>query len=231
MLGIKQRQLNLRTYMYFYKGSIDGVEGNGTKQAYKDFQRYVGLSADGIYGANTENKLKEKIRAIQAKVGVAQDGCVGDATINAIKNYQSRNGLKADGIVGQATWNKMFNQPAPSSKYQCKYFKDSEFTCKCGCGLNLQKNGIKRIADEIREHYGRPVTITSGTRCAKHNKAVGGVANSYHTKGNAMDIVVSGVSSNEVYNYVRSAFINTGRARYSYKINSNATHIDTGGKE
>lgn len=38
---------------------------------------------------------------------------------------------------------------------------------------------------QIRDHFGKPVKINSGYRSPAHNKAVGGMANSYHTKGQA----------------------------------------------
>lgn len=234
MLSIKQRELNLRTHCGYYMGAIDGIEGNGLKNAYRNFQRDNGLVADGIYGNATDNKLIDVIRNLQNllnKYGyrLAVDGCVGNATINSLKDYQSKNGLAVDGIAGQQTYNKL-NNGGSTGTYKCKYFKDSEFTCKCGCGLNLQKDGIKRIADEIREHFGKPATITSGTRCEKHNKEVGGVSNSWHMKGNAIDIVVSGVSGNELVAYTKQ-IVSSERARYTYLITGNAVHIDTGGKE
>ena len=37
MLNIKQRQQNLKTYNYYYKGEIDGIEGPEIKNAYKNF--------------------------------------------------------------------------------------------------------------------------------------------------------------------------------------------------
>lgn len=237
MLSIKQRQYNLRTHCAYYMGRIDGIEGNVTKRAYLNFQRDNGLVADGIYGPATDNKLISVIKNLQQLLrnkgyNIAVDGCVGNATINALKDFQSKNGLAVDGIAGMQTYAKLNGStPTPQpSKYTCKYFKDSEFTCKCGCGLNLQKNGIKKIADEIREHFGKPMIITSGTRCAKHNKGVGGVSNSWHLKGNAFDFVINGVSANELYAYTQK-IVNRGSARYTYKINSSAVHIDDGGKE
>ena len=40
----------------------------------------------------------------------------------------------------------------------------------------------------IRDEYGKPIIVTSGFRCDKLNKAVGGAKNSQHTKGEAADI-------------------------------------------
>ena len=242
MLNVKQRQMNLKAHCGYYKGSIDGIEGNGTKTAYKNFQRDNGLAVDGIYGTNTDNKLISVIKNLQNLLNskgykLAVDGIAGTNTTNAIKDFQSKNGLAVDGIAGQNTYNKLNgSKPTPTptpSSYTCKYFKDSEFTCKCGCGTNKQKPGIKKIADEIREHFGKPAIISSGTRCAKHNAAVGGVAGSYHTTGNAIDIIVQGVNSSDVLAYCKQ-IVASGRARYTYGGTTqmgNAVHIDTGGKE
>ena len=65
MLNVKQRQLNLKTYYYYYKKAIDGIEGAGTKEAYKNFQRDNGLTVDGIYGVQTDGKLILCIKDLQ----------------------------------------------------------------------------------------------------------------------------------------------------------------------
>jgi uncharacterized protein YcbK (DUF882 family) len=69
-----------------------------------------------------------------------------------------------------------------------KYFQLSEFACKCGCGYNVIDFALVHELDEIRRIYGRPMIIASGCRCAKHNEAEGGVSESAHTKGLAVDI-------------------------------------------
>lgn len=48
--------------------------------------------------------------------------------------------------------------------------------------------GVQMVLDPLRRIHQKPIVITSGYRCEKLNKAVGGVANSWHTKGNAADI-------------------------------------------
>jgi len=44
--------------------------------------------------------------------------------------------------------------------------------------------------DLIREAYGKPIMVSSGFRCRMHNAEVGGVGNSLHTLGRAMDCMV-----------------------------------------
>lgn len=237
MLSVYWRERNLRIHCGYYMGAIDGIEGKQLKNAYYNFQKDNGLQPDSIYGCLTDAKLIQVIMNLQqllvnAGYNLAIDGYAGNDTENCLADFQKNAGLTVDKIAGKQTYAALNGvKPTPTpSHYTCKYFKDSEFTCKCGCGLNLQKDGIKRIADEIREHFGKPAIITSGTRCSKHNREVGGVSNSYHLYGNAIDIYVQGVSGQQLLDYCRS-IVNRGSARYTYYITGQACHIDTGGKE
>lgn len=47
---------------------------------------------------------------------------------------------------------------------------------------------VDNVLDPLRELWGKPIIVTSGFRCAKLNRAVGGVTKSQHTKGQAADI-------------------------------------------
>lgn len=58
---------------------------------------------------------------------------------------------------------------------------------------NLQY-GVDMVLDPLRRLYGKPIRITSGFRCQKLNDLVGGVKNSWHTKGNAADIHVASLT-------------------------------------
>lgn len=64
-----------------------------------------------------------------------------------------------------------------------KHFKPNEFTCKCH-GLCDHENSISlelvSRLDEIRKQMGTPIKITSGARCKRHNKKIGGSAHSAH---------------------------------------------------
>lgn len=69
-----------------------------------------------------------------------------------------------------------------------KYVSLSEVACKCGCGLIPQKALLDKF-DQIREAYGKAIHITSGSRCEKQNKKIGGSLKSNHVKGLAIDVV------------------------------------------
>lgn len=51
--------------------------------------------------------------------------------------------------------------------------------------------GVQMVLDPLRRIIRTPIIITSGFRCSTLNKAVGGVANSWHTKGNAADLRIN----------------------------------------
>lgn len=48
-------------------------------------------------------------KLIQEKLGISADGIFGANTEVAVKNYQRTNGLSVDGIVGRNTWRKLLN--------------------------------------------------------------------------------------------------------------------------
>lgn len=56
---------------------------------------------------------------------------------------------------------------------------------------------INFILDPLRERYGKPIYVNSGYRCPALNKAVGGVANSQHLTGEAVDIDVHSKEGNK----------------------------------
>lgn len=47
---------------------------------------------------------------------------------------------------------------------------------------------VEKILDPLRESYGKPIVVSSGFRCEKLNKAVGGSKTSQHKTGQAADI-------------------------------------------
>lgn len=69
-------------------------------------------------------------------------------------------------------------------------FYDYEFDCKCGCGLNNMDPVFLWKLQQARTEAQVSFTITSGCRCEKHNKAVGGKSSSEHLTGQAADILV-----------------------------------------
>ena len=85
----------------------------------------------------------------------------------------------------------------------------------------------------IREHFGKPVHITSGYRTAAHNAAVGGSKSSQHLLGRAADFYVEGVDVATVAAYAETLLPSRGGiGRYPRdakhpKRSTGWVHIDT----
>lgn len=203
-MTMKRLQMNLK-FLGYYDGEIDGIKGEKTLNAIKKFQYDNLLVVDGIAGQNTIDCIRNKIVYIQEELGVTVDGVAGNETITAYNNKVGNEIYSWDNI---------------------KYFKESEFTCKCGCGLNNMNLKVVKIADKVREYFGSPAIVTSGSRCKKHNKEVGGVSNSRHLQGKAIDMYVKGVNGGDLLAYLQT-LVNSGELRYTYRINNgNACHFD-----
>lgn len=61
------------------------------------------------------------------------------------------------------------------------------------------------VLEPLRVAMGHPIKIGSGFRCDKLNKAVGGVSNSQHLKGQAADLCIDGdlKKGKKWFNYIR----------------------------
>lgn len=68
-----------------------------------------------------------------------------------------------------------------------RYFKDNDFKCKCGCGMDVTRD-VKSLADMGRHICGFPWIVTSGARCEAHNIRSKGRKTSAHLKGLAVDV-------------------------------------------
>ena len=69
---------------------------------------------------------------------------------------------------------------------------------------NFKKLAIN-IFQPIREHFGKPIIISSGYRSAELNKAIGGSLSSQHCSGEAIDIDMDGtdITNKQIFNYIK----------------------------
>jgi len=70
---------------------------------------------------------------------------------------------------------------------ELKYFKRSEFNCKCGCNTNYINENFLEMIDRARRIAGVPFKINSGYRCEKHPLSISNPTSS-HIKFIAADI-------------------------------------------
>ena len=68
-----------------------------------------------------------------------------------------------------------------------KYFKRSEFNCKCGCNTNHIDSDFLEMMDKARRIAGVPFRVNSGLTCENHPLSKKNPTSS-HIKGIAADI-------------------------------------------
>ena len=88
-------------------------------------------------------------------------------------------------------------------------FRVREFACTGSDTVKLDDELVV-LLQCIREHFGKPVHITSGFRTAAHNAAVGGSKSSQHLLGKAADFWVEGVSVATVADYAETLLPDRG---------------------
>lgn len=74
-----------------------------------------------------------------------------------------------------------------------RHFGDDDFKCEDGCGGDI-KEALKYKMDEVVDILGRPLVVTSGYRCKRQNAIDGGVWDSLHMSGDAVDAYTPGMS-------------------------------------
>lgn len=168
------------------------------------------------------------------------DGIWGEKSLDATISFQDDFGLPVDGIVGEQTEKALkhavaFGMPTYETEDEpengdypddVEFFDENEFDCKCGgkyCDGRpaRMKPAVVRLADGARRHFGRPGYVVSGLRCKEWNRIQGGVANSQHMYGEAVDLQIQGVSADELLAYIQKQ----PGVRYAYKINNTNVHF------
>lgn len=151
------------------------------------------------------------------------DGVDGPRTQAAMEAFRNVYGLGEEGLVGAVAGKNVTGTFWDS----IRWFRREEFRCKCGgqyCNgypAEMQED-VVRIADAAREHFGRQGHVISGLRCKKWNEHEGGVWNSQHQYGEAIDLCIDGVDSETLRQFVSTQ----PNHRYSYCINNTNVHFD-----
>ena len=195
-MTIKQRQ-HLLAYLGYYVGQVDGDWGSLSKTACTAFQKDREITADGYGGPETDKALKH---------AVANDLFKSEPVVDEDTNVPTTTGTFWDHI---------------------RYWSREEFRCLCGgkyCnGFPVEPNQILvELVDDIRHKAGRPGIPSSGLRCKTWNALQGGVANSDHMEGKALDFSVEGMSGSQLLALAQA----DSRTRYAYIIDGGWVHVD-----
>lgn len=116
------------------------------------------------------------------------DGIWGKKSKKATLEFQKDNGLKEDSIYGPKTERKlnqvykkfMTGNATEEDFIKTDYFKVDEIACNDRCGYKTIKKQLLYNLYALRYHFNQPIYISSGCRCEKHNKRVGGAKTSRH---------------------------------------------------
>jgi uncharacterized protein YcbK (DUF882 family) len=119
--------------------------------------------------------------------------------------------------------------------YETEHFKSGtgdNLSCPC-CGVGGLCISTLVILELVRQHFGKPVKVTSGARCEAYNAELEGTLRSKHLvkegeapPAKAADIQVKDTHPHEVYDFLDSLpFANLlGLGKYE-----EFTHVDTRG--
>ena len=188
---VKHLQQMLRDLGYSLE--VDGIYGPETKKAVRQFQMDQGLVADGIFGTNSRNTLLRVYRT----------------ALDSIKNSNSNSSSetsKTTSMLFTNTKSKVitYSLSSDGKTYLTDHFKVKEFKCNDGSNKILIDQKLVALLEDLREHFGKPVIITSAYRTTTYNSQIGGATDSYHTKGMAADIYIRGVNPLEIAKYAES---------------------------
>jgi hypothetical protein len=74
--------------------------------------------------------------------------------------------------------------------------------------LNNLRLVCTNVFDQVREHFGKPIGISSGFRSIELNSKIGGSKTSQHCEGKALDIdgdMFGGISNKLIFEYIRKS--------------------------
>jgi len=116
-----------------------------------------------------------------------------------------------------------------------EHFNREEFRSKDGAHFPYEaQQNLQVLAEQLevlREHFNLPIDINSGYRSKKHNAAVGGAENSQHLLGKAADVVIEGISPDDVADAIEFLIDNKMMKQGGLGRYTTFTHYDIRGKK
>lgn len=173
---------------------------------------YYDGTVDGIWGNRSAGAAKRFQRDFG---GLTEDGIAGEKTQEALKKAVSNGMPEREPPAGESFWDSV------------RYWNREEFRCRCGgkyCdGFPAEPSEtLVRLVEDLRSSAGSPAHASSGLRCRTWNAIQGGVANSRHLAGKALDFCIEGLSGSQLLALAQK----DSRTRYAYIIDGAWVHVD-----
>ena len=170
---IQAKELQLLLNNHGYNLKIDGVVGSNTRNALADFKTKQFLGYPQMIGATTIEVLNEFRKPNVPK------------TTNEVGEQLTPNFTLSELLISQtASRMRLNNTPNESVKRNLKLVAE-------------------KVLQPTRDHYKKPVVVTSGYRSPAVNRAVGGSSSSQHMTGEAVDFTVPSVDNYSVALWIR----------------------------
>jgi len=150
---------------------------------------------------------------------------MGTAARVAVSTFKSYTEIKTKEKDGEKMPVRTYSLHTDGNIRLSPNFLVREFSCKDGSDKILIDDELVDILQKIRDHFGKPITINSGYRTARHNANNGGASSSQHLYGKATDTSVAGVTPLAVAQFAES--LGVGGIGHAPAGQGNFVHIDT----
>lgn len=187
-----QNQFDALVSFAFNIGNIDQLTANGTRTLDEILEKIpLYVYAGGVKSTGLEKRRKAEYELFSSDYSIVNTKVnTNNSTI------------------------KLYLYKKHANSYLSKNFQVKEFIAKGSPLRDMYERGVyfevfiddKLVGflQRIRDHYGKPIIITSGYRPKEYNKSVNGATSSLHIEGCAADIRIDGVTPKELAAYCKS---------------------------
>lgn len=204
-MTVLQKQLMLAFMGCMDLKDVDGIWGPHSAACTEKLQRKLNIHPDGVWGAQTDDAVREYIYA-------------GEDLPDSVEELEA-----VDTFTGDAEFDRQLAERFNG----IRYISPEEARCQCGgkyCNgfPVLPDRTMLELADDLREKAGAPLHRSSFLRCAQHNANEGGVKTSKHMSGKALDFFIEGLSGHQLLAMAQA----DPRTSYAYIISGQYVHVD-----
>lgn len=157
-------------------------------------------------GSNPSFVVNNNARPISSKI-------TGDISQVYEEIKKTNGGIPKGYAAGQITWKDMIGHNNQASERMAEITKEKLANCRA----------VAERLIEFRNKFfpGRKITVNSGWRSTANNAREGGVDNSQHLYGRAIDFTIAGVEARKVFATAQNSNMFKGVGKYSQ-----FTHVD-----